>query len=133
MTDERTVLGGAGDPPRDAPGAGRPGQGPPPHPRPASAALGPSAGDEIGPFRVIRTLGEGGFGIVLEAEQRHPVRRSVALKLLKPGVATADVLARFEGERQALARMEHPAVAKVLDAGATPDGRPWFAMEFVRG
>ncbi|MFM8643420.1 MAG: serine/threonine-protein kinase, partial [Phycisphaerales bacterium] len=93
----------------------------------------PSAGDEIGPFRIIRTLGEGGFGIVFEAEQRHPVRRSVALKLLKPGTATADVLSRFEGERQALARMEHPAVAKVLDAGATPDGRPWFAMEFARG
>jgi serine/threonine protein kinase len=125
MTDERTILGDAG--------AGDPGQGAPPPRSTPSPSLGPSAGDEIGPFRIIRTLGEGGFGIVFEAEQRHPVRRSVALKLLKPGTATADVLARFEGERQALARMEHPAVAKVLDAGATPDGRPWFAMEFVRG
>ena len=125
MTDERTILGDAG--------AGDPGQGAPPPRSTPSPSLGPSAGDEIGPFRIIRTLGEGGFGIVFEAEQRHPVRRSVALKLLKPGAATADVLARFEGERQALARMEHPAVAKVLDAGATPDGRPWFAMEFVRG
>jgi non-specific serine/threonine protein kinase/serine/threonine-protein kinase len=124
MTDERTILDGPS-------GAGGQGASPPRIAPPP--AFGPSAGDELGPFRIIRTLGEGGFGIVFEAEQRHPVRRSVALKLLKPGIATADVLARFEAERQALARMEHPAVAKVLDAGATPDGRPWFAMEFVRG
>ena len=81
----------------------------------------------------MRTLGEGGFGIVYEAEQSRPVRRTVALKLLKPGVASDEVLSRFEGERQALARMEHPSVAKVLDAGVTEDGRPYFAMEFVRG
>jgi serine/threonine protein kinase len=92
-----------------------------------------AGGSQIGPFRIVRILGEGGFGIVYEAEQSKPVKRTVALKLLKPGVATDEVLSRFEGERQALARMEHPSVAKVLDAGVTEDGRPYFAMEFVRG
>lgn len=94
---------------------------------------GPSPGTQLGPYRIVRTLGEGGFGIVDEAEQSRPVRRTVALKLLKPGVAGDEVLSRFEDEREALARMEHPSVAKVLDAGVTEGGRPYFAMEFVRG
>jgi serine/threonine protein kinase len=90
-------------------------------------------GSRMGAFTVTRVLGEGGYGVVYEAEQLEPVRRTVAIKLLKPGMDTAEVLIRFEGERQALARMEHPSVAKVLDAGVAPDGRPFFAMEFVRG
>ncbi len=90
-------------------------------------------GATIGHFTITRMLGEGGFGVVYEAEQSEPVRRTVALKLVKPGMDTSEVLARFEAERQALARMEHPCVAKVLDAGITDDHRPYFAMEFVRG
>jgi serine/threonine protein kinase/Tfp pilus assembly protein PilF len=90
-------------------------------------------GMAIGPFTITRMLGEGGFGVVYEAEQLKPVRRSVALKVLKPGMDNGEVLMRFEGERQALARMEHPCIAKVLDAGIGSDGRPYFAMELVRG
>ncbi|MFO0963267.1 MAG: serine/threonine-protein kinase [Phycisphaerales bacterium] len=99
--------------------------------RPRSTKL--SSGATIGPYRIARVLGEGGFGVVYQAEQERPVKRTVALKLVKPGMATEDVLARFDAERQALARMEHPCVAKVLDAGITEDDRPYFAMEFVRG
>ncbi len=92
-----------------------------------------SESPEIGPYRLLEPLGEGGFGVVYLAEQMHPVRRHVALKILKPGMDSAAVLARFEAERQALALMEHPGIAKVLDAGQTPQGRPYFAMELVRG
>src|SRR5581483_9194297 len=77
--------------------------------------------------------GEGGFGLVFVAEQAEPVRRKVALKVLKPGMDTRDVVARFEAGRQALALMDHPYIAKVLDAGSTPAGRPYFVMELVRG
>ena len=87
----------------------------------------------IGPFRVIRRLGEGGMGEVWEAEQQEPVRRRVALKLVKWGMDTEQVLARFEVERQALAMMNHENIAKVYEAGATDDGRPYFAMECVDG
>jgi eukaryotic-like serine/threonine-protein kinase len=101
---------------------------PPPPPPPAL--------DEpvwIGGYRLIRVLGEGGMGVVYLAEQTEPVRREVALKVLKPGMDTRQVVARFELERQALAVMEHPGIAQVYDAGATPEGRPFFVMERVDG
>lgn len=90
-------------------------------------------GDTIGPYRLMEQIGEGGFGLVFVAEQHSPVRRKVALKVLKPGMDTRDVVARFEAERQALALMDHPNIAKVLDAGSTPNGRPFFVMELVKG
>ena len=89
--------------------------------------------DAVGPYRILQLIGEGGFGSVYLAEQEHPVRRQVALKLIKPGMDTRQVIARFDAERQALAMMEHPNIAKVLDAGATETGRPYFVMELVRG
>jgi serine/threonine protein kinase/tetratricopeptide (TPR) repeat protein len=87
----------------------------------------------IGPYRLAECLGEGGFGFVWRAVQTEPVRREVALKVLKRGMDTAQVLARFSLEQQALASMEHPHIAALLDAGATPDGRPFFVLELVRG
>src|SRR5262245_53821108 len=87
----------------------------------------------IGPYRILQRIGEGGFGSVFEAEQAHPVRRRVALKIIKLGMDTELVIARFEAERQALAMMDHPHIARVLDAGATDDGRPYFVMELVKG
>ncbi len=89
--------------------------------------------ERIGAYRLIRQLGEGGMGEVWLAEQLDPVRREVALKLIKPGLGSREVLARFESERQALERMDHPAIARVLDAGSTADGRPYFVMELVDG
>ena len=91
------------------------------------------AGDELGPFKLVKVLGEGGFGVVWMAEQRSPVQRKVALKLIKPGMDTGEVLTRFEAERQALALMDHPGIARVYDAGTTDKGRPYFAMEFISG
>jgi serine/threonine protein kinase/tetratricopeptide (TPR) repeat protein len=91
------------------------------------------AGDCIGPYKLLQQIGEGGFGIVWMAEQERPIRRRVALKIIKLGMDTKEVIARFEQERQALAMMDHPNIAKVLDAGATPTGRPFFVMELVRG
>jgi len=90
-------------------------------------------GSVIGPYKLLQQLGEGGFGIVYMAEQERPVRRTVALKIIKPGMDTAQVIARFESERQALALMDHPNIAKVLDAGATDSGHPYFVMELVKG
>ena len=90
-------------------------------------------GTVIGRYTLVRKLGEGGFGAVFMAEQKEPVRRQVALKIIKLGMDTRDVIARFELERQALALMDHPNVAKVLDAGATATGRPYFVMELVEG
>jgi eukaryotic-like serine/threonine-protein kinase len=87
----------------------------------------------IGPYRLLQVIGEGGMGTVYLAEQSEPVRRRVALKVVKAGMDTRQVLARFGAERQALAMMEHPNIARVLDAGATPNGRPYFAMELVKG
>src|SRR5437762_989416 len=87
----------------------------------------------IGPYRLLQELGQGGCGVVYMAEQNEPVRRRVALKVIKLGMDTRSVIARFEAERQALALMEHPNIAKVLDAGATELGRPYFVMELVRG
>jgi WD40 repeat protein/serine/threonine protein kinase len=90
-------------------------------------------GAVIGPYKLIEQIGEGGFGLVFVAEQHKPVRRRVALKVIKPGMDTQDVITRFEAERQALALMDHPNIARVLDAGATASGRPYFVMELVRG
>ncbi|HXW17312.1 MAG TPA: serine/threonine-protein kinase, partial [Candidatus Acidoferrales bacterium] len=91
------------------------------------------SGAVIGPYRLLELIGEGGMGEVWLAEQRVPVRRRVALKLIKAGMDTREVVARFESERQALALMDHPAIAKVFDAGSTPQGRPYFVMEYVTG
>jgi serine/threonine protein kinase/tetratricopeptide (TPR) repeat protein len=90
-------------------------------------------GAVIGPYKLLEQIGEGGFGVVYMAEQTEPVRRKVALKILKPGMDTRQVVARFEAERQALAIMDHPNIAKVHDGGATPSGRPYFVMELVKG
>jgi serine/threonine protein kinase/tetratricopeptide (TPR) repeat protein len=90
-------------------------------------------GEIIGRYKLLERIGEGGFGVVYMAEQQQPVRRKVALKVLKPGMDSRQVLARFEAERQALALMEHENISKVLDAGATDGGRPYFVMELVRG
>jgi eukaryotic-like serine/threonine-protein kinase len=90
-------------------------------------------GTVIGPYKLLEQIGEGGFGAVFLAEQTRPVRRKVALKVLKPGMDTRQVVARFEAERQALAIMDHPHIAKVFDGGATPSGRPYFVMELVKG
>jgi serine/threonine protein kinase/tetratricopeptide (TPR) repeat protein len=90
-------------------------------------------GTVIGPYKLLEQIGEGGFGVVFMAEQHSPVRRKVALKIIKPGMDTRQVIARFEAERQALALMDHPNIAKVFDAGSTETGRPYFVMELVRG
>ena len=87
----------------------------------------------IGPYKLMEQIGEGGMGVVYMAEQTEPIRRKVALKIIKPGMDTKQVIARFEAERQALAMMDHPNIAKVHDAGATESGRPYFVMELVRG
>lgn len=89
--------------------------------------------DQIGPYRVLQVLGEGGMGVVYEAEETGPVRRRVAIKAIRTGVSSRDVVARFETERQALAVMNHPGIARVLSAGTTSQGQPYFAMELVRG
>src|SRR4029434_9386420 len=90
-------------------------------------------GEHIGRYKLLQQIGEGGFGVVWMAEQVEPVQRRVALKIIKLGMDTKEVIARFEQERQALAMMEHPNIARVLDAGATPFGRPFFVMELIRG
>jgi len=90
-------------------------------------------GSRIGPYKLLQVIGEGGFGTVFMAEQERPVVRRVALKIIKLGMDTRQVIARFEAERQALAMMDHPNIARVLDAGATETGRPYFVMELVRG
>ena len=91
------------------------------------------AGEKIGRYKLLQQIGEGGFGTVWMAEQVEPVSRRVALKIIKLGMDTREVIARFEAERQALAMMDHPNIAKVLDAGATDKGRPFFVMELVKG
>ncbi len=100
-----------------------------------TAVLPPTAqaGDQVGPYKLLQQIGEGGCGVVYMAEQVQPLKRRVALKILKLGMDTKQVIARFEAERQALALMEHPNIAKILDAGATETGRPYFVMELVRG
>ncbi len=98
-----------------------------------AARISEREGDRIGRYRLLQKLGEGGCGVVYLAEQEEPVRRRVALKIIKLGMDTRSVIARFEAERQALAMMEHPNIARVLDGGATDTGRPFFVMELVRG
>jgi serine/threonine protein kinase len=90
-------------------------------------------GTVIGPYKLLEQTGEGGMGLVFVAEQQQPVRRKVALKVIKPGMDSRQVIARFEAECQALALMDHPHIAKVFDGGATPSGRPYFVMELVKG
>ncbi len=99
----------------------------------AGASIGEKPGDRIGRYKLLQQIGEGGCGVVYMAEQEEPVRRRLALKIIKPGMDTKSVMARFEAERQALALMDHPNIAKVFDAGATESGRPYFVMELVRG
>jgi serine/threonine protein kinase/WD40 repeat protein len=100
---------------------------------PEAAGPGEKAGDRIGHYKLLQQIGEGGCGLVYMAEQEEPVRRRVALKVIKLGMDTKQVIARFEAERQALAMMDHPNIARVFDAGATETGRPFFVMELVRG
>src|SRR5258707_6873942 len=90
-------------------------------------------GTVIGPYKLLQQIGEGGMGTVFMAEQTQPVQRKVALKVIKPGMDSRQVIARFEAERQALAMMDHVNIARVLDAGATESGRPYFVMELVHG
>jgi serine/threonine protein kinase/Flp pilus assembly protein TadD len=90
-------------------------------------------GTVIGPYKLLEQIGEGGMGLVYVAEQHRPIQRRVALKIIKPGMDSRQVIARFEAERQALAMMDHPHIAKVHDGGATPEGRPYFVMELVKG
>ena len=90
-------------------------------------------GARIGRYKLLQKIGEGGCGVVYMAEQEEPVRRRVALKVIKLGMDTKAVIARFEAERQALALMDHPAIARVFDGGTTAQGRPYFVMELVRG
>src|SRR6204780_2647886 len=110
-----------------------------PEPSPTILAIGigeappERVGSVIGPYKLLQQIGEGGFGVVYMAEQETPVRRVVALKVIKPGMDTAQVIARFESERQALALMDHPNIARVIDAGATDSGHPYFVMDLVKG
>jgi WD40 repeat protein/serine/threonine protein kinase len=94
---------------------------------------GVEPGGRIGPYKLLKVLGQGGFGVVYLAEQAYPIKRTVALKVIKLGMDTKQVIARFERERQALAMLDHPHIARVFDAGATDTGRPYFAMEYVKG
>src|ERR1043166_7544146 len=98
-----------------------------------SLSLTEKPGDRIGRYKLLEKIGEGGCGVVYVAEQQEPVQRRVALKVIKLGMDTKQVIARFDAERQAVALMDHPNIAKVLDAGATETGRPYFVMELVRG
>src|SRR5205085_4090580 len=118
-------------PPDRSPGAQETIDVPPDMPRHARPAHGEP--EQVGPFRILERVGQGGMGVVYKAEQRVPVRRIVALKVIKLGMDTKEVIARFEAERQALAMMSHPNVAKVFEAGMTEAGRPYFAMEHVPG
>ncbi len=100
---------------------------------PSQLSIGEGPGTLVGPYKLLEQIGEGGFGVVFMAEQQQPVRRKVALKIVKPGMDTRLVVARFEAERQALALMAHPNIAQIFDGGATESGRPYFVMELVRG
>src|SRR5436305_1828445 len=99
----------------------------------AERPAGEAPGTVVGPYKLLEQIGEGGFGVVFMAEQREPLRRKVALKVLKPGMDTRQVIARFEAERQALALMDNANIARALDAGRTGGGRPYFVMDLVRG
>ncbi|SRR5579883_1472651 len=114
LSDDATIASGTGDPGRAA-----------------ATAEGPDTG--IGPYKLLRRIGEGGMGVVYMAEQEQPVRRRVALKIIKPGLDSEQVIGRFRAEQQALAMMDHPSIARVYDAGTTDSGRPFFVMELVHG
>ena len=118
----------AGSSPADLPGTSRTAST-----LPRSTGISEGPGSIVGPYKLLQQLGEGGMGVVYMAEQERPVRRIVALKIIKPGMDSQQVIARFEAERQALAMMDHHNIAKVLDAGTTETGRPYFAMELVKG
>src|SRR6267378_2530124 len=105
----------------------------PEQPKATVVAITEKPGDRIGRYKLLQQIGEGGCGAVYMAEQTEPVKRRVALKIIKLGMDTKQVIARFEAERQALAMMDHPNIAKVLEAAATDTGRPYFVMELVRG
>ena len=96
-------------------------------------AIPESPGTVIGPYKLLQQIGEGGMGVVFMAKQAQPLQRTVAMKIIKPGMDTRQVIARFEAERQALAMMDHPNIARVFDAGTTESGRPYFVMELVKG
>src|SRR3954462_2111409 len=100
---------------------------------PAEPPLAERPGALVGPYKLLEQIGEGGMGVVYMAEQQVPIHRRVALKIIKAGMDSRQVIARFEAERQALALMDHSNIARVLDAGATDSGRPFFVMELVRG
>src|SRR5438445_10001309 len=100
---------------------------------PSQSAIAEGPGTVIGRYKLLEQIGKGGMGVVFMAEQQQPVRRLVALKIVKPGMDSRQVVARFEAERQALALMEHPNIAHVLDGGETASGRPFFVMELVKG
>jgi len=102
-------------------------------PPPADDSLREAPGTVIGPYKLLEQIGEGGMAVVFLAEQSRPIQRKVALKIIKPGMDSRQVIARFEAERQALALMDHPNIAKVLEAGTTGSGRPYFVMELVKG
>ena len=112
---------------------------PAPEPEPSPETVGyVPAGEQVGTviagrYKLLEQIGEGGMGTVWVAEQTEPVRRKVALKLIKAGMDSKSVLSRFEAERQALALMDHPSIAKVLDGGLTEAGRPYFVMEYIKG
>ena len=139
--DDRTVVGGSDAPKPDgtgqpaAPARGSAARAIDSAPSGSTAATGSveQAGDQVGPYKLLSLVGEGGFGTVWLAERREPFVQRVALKLIKPGMDSKAVLGRFEQERQALAVMNHPGIARVLDGGLTPAGRPFFAMEYVKG
>jgi len=101
--------------------------------RRAKVAAGEKPGDRVARYKLLQEIGEGGCGVVFVAEQEEPIRRRVALKVIKPGMDTKSVIARFEAERQTLALMDHPNIAKIFDAGATESGHPYFAMELING
>ena len=128
MDDDATMPDSGGDANAGEPTRSTEQAGPPDGPR-----FGFVKGDRIGRYRLIEVLGEGGFGVVWKAEQTEPVRRVVAIKLIKPGMDSKSVVSRFEAERQALAVMDHPNIARVLDGGATENGYPYFVMELVKG
>jgi len=124
------------DAPEKAPGPGEEAAEPPAETRatmPDSDSVEEQIGTMIGRYRLLQQIGEGGFGVVFMAEQTEPVQRKVALKVIKAGMDTREIVARFEAERQALALMDHPNIARVLDAGTTASRRPYFVMELVRG
>ena len=139
--DDRTVVGGSDAPKPDGTGQpaasarGSAARAIDSAPSGSTAATGSveQAGDQVGPYKLLSLVGEGGFGTVWLAERREPFVQRVALKLIKPGMDSKAVLGRFEQERQALADMNHPGIARVLDGGLTPAGRPFFAMEYVKG